>query len=131
MYHSHTCWISEEDVARQFAKITSNTEIVNAVKEQIRIIEIGFGWNDVRISWSKNGRYFTGEELRDQFIDIVLFVEGERDVPPDPKVNLPSIGKQTQFGTRSKDLDVLDNEREANKYYFKYIISRAQGDNEN
>ena len=62
---------------------------------------------------------------------MVLFVEGKRDIPLDTKVNFPSRGKQTKLGTRSKDLDVLDNEREANKYYFKYIISRAQGDNEN
>ena len=48
---------------------------VNAVKEQIRIKEIGFGWNDVHIAWSNNGRYFTGEELIDQFIDIFLSVE--------------------------------------------------------
>ena len=73
----------------------------------------------MHISWSKNGRDFTGEELRDQFIDIVLSIEGERDIPPEPKVNLPSRGERTQLGTRSKDLDLLDNEREAKKDDFK------------
>ena len=111
MYHSQACWRSEEDVARQFAKLTSNTARVNAAEEHIRMREIGFGWSDVHISWSKNGRDFT----RYQFIDIVLSVEGERYIPPNPKVNLPSRGKQTKLGTRSKDLDILDNEREANK----------------
>ena len=33
MYHSQDCWILEEDVARQFEKLTSNTARVNAVKE--------------------------------------------------------------------------------------------------
>ena len=79
------------------------------MKEQIIIREIGFGWNCVHISWSKNGRDFTVEELRDQFIYIVIYVEGERDIPPDPKVNLPSRGEQTQLGTISKYLDILDN----------------------
>ena len=79
MYHSQACWRSEEDVARQFAKLTSNTERENSLKEQIRIREIVFGWNDVHISWSKNGRDFTGEELRDQFIDIVLSIEGKSE----------------------------------------------------
>ena len=46
---------------------------------------------------------------------IVLSVEGERDIPPEPKVNVPSRGERTQLGTRSKYLDALDNEREANK----------------
>ena len=50
-----------------------------------------FGCNDLHIAWSKNGRYFTGEELRYQFIDIVLSIEGERDIPPEPKVKLRSL----------------------------------------
>ena len=119
MYHSQACWRSEEGVAYQFAKITSNMARVNAVKEQIKIREIGFGWNDVHIAWSNNGRYFAGEELRDQLIDIFLSVEGRRDIPFDPKVNLPSRGERTKFGTISKDLDVLDNEREEKKDDFK------------
>ena len=73
----------------------------------------------MHIAWSKNGRDFAGEELRDQSIDIVLSVEGERDIPPEPKVNFPSRGERTQLGTRSKDLDVLDNEREEKKDDFK------------
>ena len=65
----------------------------------------------MHIAWSKNGRDFTVEELRYKFIDIVLSVESERDIPPEPKVNFPSRGEQTQLGIRSKYLDVLDNER--------------------
>ena len=61
MYHSQACLHSEEEVARQFTEITRNTVRVNAVKEHIRIREIGLGSNDVHISWSKNGRYFTVE----------------------------------------------------------------------
>ena len=61
MYHPQACWRSEEDVARQFAKLTINTARVNAMKEQITIIEIGFGCNNVYIAWYKNGRDFTGE----------------------------------------------------------------------
>ena len=47
MYHSQACWILEEDVARQLSRLTSNTARVNAVKYQIRIREIVFGWNDI------------------------------------------------------------------------------------
>ena len=60
MCHSQACWISEEDVARQFAKLTSKPARENAVKEQIRIRKIGFGWNDVHIEWCNIGRDFTG-----------------------------------------------------------------------
>ena len=116
MYHSHACWQSEEDGERQYAKLTSNTTRVSAVKEKIRMTKIGFGWNDVHIAWSKNGRDFKREELRDQFIDIVLSIEGNMDIPPDPKVDLPSRGERTKLGTRSNDLDLLENEREAKKY---------------
>ena len=69
----------------------------------------------MHVAWSNNGRDFTGEKLIYQFIDIVISVEEERDIPPDPKVNLPPRGERTQLGTRSKDLDVLDHEREAKK----------------
>ena len=65
------------------------------MKDQIRIRDIAFRWNYVHIAWSKNGRDFTGEELRYQFIDIVISVEGERDIPTDPKVNFPSRGERT------------------------------------
>ena len=85
------------------------------MKEQIRIREIGFGWNNLHIAWSKNGRYSTVEELRYQFIDIVLSADVKKDIHHEPKVNLPSRGERTQLGTRSKDLDLLDNEREAKK----------------
>ena len=94
-YHSQSSWQSGEDVARQFAKLTSNTAILNALKEHIRIREVGFGWNDVYIAWSNNGSYFTREELRDQFIYDVPSVEGERGIPPEPKVNFPYRGEQT------------------------------------
>ena len=33
MYHSQACWRSEEDIALQFEKPTSNTARVNAVKD--------------------------------------------------------------------------------------------------
>ena len=74
IYHSQDFWRSEEDVARQLVNLTSNTTRVSAVKEQIRIRKIGFGWNYLHIAWSKNGRDLTVEELIDQFICIVISV---------------------------------------------------------
>ena len=73
----------------------------------------------MHIAWFNNGRDSTVEELRYQFIDIVLSADVEKDIHHEPKVNLPSRGEITQLGTISKDLDVLDNEREANKDDFK------------
>ena len=73
----------------------------------------------MHITWYNNGRYFTGEELIDKFIEIVLSIEDERDIPPDPKVNFPFRGERTKLVTRSTDLDVLDNECESKKYDFK------------
>ena len=82
---------------------------INAVKEHIKIIEIGFGCHDVHIGWYKNGRYFTGEKIRNKFIEIVISFESKSDIPPEPRVNFPSRCERTQLGTRSKDLDVLEN----------------------
>ena len=89
--------------------------IVNAVKEQIRIREIGFGWKDVHTAWSKKWEGFQRRRTKRSFIYIVLYIEGERYIPPETKENFPSRGEQTKLGTRSKDLDVIDNEREATK----------------
>ena len=50
---------------------------------------------------------------------MFLSVEGKRDIPPDPKVNFPSVGERTQLVTRSKKIDVLDKYREAKKDDFK------------
>ena len=73
------------------------------------MIEIGLGCNDVHIVWYKNGSYFTGEKLRNKFIDVVISFESKRDIPPDPKVNFTSRCEHTQLGTISKDVDVLEN----------------------
>ena len=48
MYHSPACWTRVRDIRQNFGKLGSETAKREAMKEQIRIRVIGYGWKDLR-----------------------------------------------------------------------------------
>ena len=117
MYHSNTgvCWKSPSQARREFIKLTSESARRDAVKEQIRLRVIGFGWKDLHHAWSKGGVDYSSEHLRDYLIEKILPEEKSRGVPDVPPVNLPSRAIRCQLGTRSADVDDLEKFREDEK----------------
>jgi hypothetical protein len=55
MVHSTAFWISKAMANKEYKKLGSNTAKINAVKLQIKIHVIGFGWKDLHHPWSKEG----------------------------------------------------------------------------
>lgn len=118
MYHSPACWNTREEVHQRFNNLSSETARKEAVKEQIRIRVLGFGWKDLHIPWSKDGDDFSASNLRDKLINNIIVGAVDRDIPSVPPVNLPSRKKMHQLGTCSKDVELLDNNKDAEKESF-------------
>eukprot|EP00957_Ditylum_brightwellii_P050624 3838291-Ditylum_brightwellii.AAC.1 len=55
-----------------------------AVKEQILIRYLGFGWEEAHHTLSKNDTPFTSVQLLTHFIDVVLLLENKYDIPSEP-----------------------------------------------
>ena len=111
MYHSQACWKTAAQVRAGFAKKKSKTAQVEAVKEQIRIRTVGFGWKDLHTPWSKGGVDFTGEYLCEHLINVIIPEQSNRDIPEVPPVDLPSRGDRQQLGTMTADAVALDKKR--------------------
>ena len=87
---------------------------MNAIKEQIRIRVVGFGWKDLSHPWSKDGREYTPEELKLHLVTIIIPEQAKQRIPATPSINMPTCGSvdQNQLGTRSKDVQALDSNHE-------------------
>ena len=115
MFHSPACWKTAADVRREFSKLESESARKEAVKEQIRIRVIGFGWTDVKTAWSKGGVDYSAEHLRDHLLTVVLPYQKNRKIPNKPAVKPPSRGDRQQLGTQSADVVDLDKRYEKEK----------------
>lgn len=130
MYHSPACWRTEEDVHENFDKLGSEAAKKKAVKEQIRIRVLGFGWKDLHVAWSRDGVEFSAEYLRDKLIETIIPEQSERDIPDIPPVQLPSRGNRRQLGTKSKDLEKLDAKRKEKEVTFVELAHISREDQE-
>ena len=93
MYHSPACWRTKSDAKKTFDKLNSRAARIDAVKEQIRIRVIGFGWKDLHHPWSYNGREFTPAEQFDHLIKNIIPEQVKHSIPDKPKMELPSQKK--------------------------------------
>ena len=90
MFHSGACWKSKVDAKKYFSKLNSRAAKLEAVKDQIRIRVIGFGWKDLHHPWSKNAVDYTPEELLNHLINNIIPQQKHRGVPKAPPMSLPS-----------------------------------------
>ena len=78
---------------------------LRAVKDQIKMRTVGFGWKDLHHAYSENGVEFELDVLFKHLIDIVLPEQRKkRRIPSEPTMQLPSRKFTPQLGTRSSDL---------------------------
>eukprot|EP00957_Ditylum_brightwellii_P039469 2985750-Ditylum_brightwellii.AAC.1 len=79
----------------------AESHMLAAVKEQILIRYLGFGWEEARHPWSKNNTPFTSVQLLNHFIDVFLPLENKYDIPSEPLVKLPQPPDLSLLGTTS------------------------------
>ena len=83
-------WKSVEQAKSIYLQLTSESAKLKAVKEQILIRKIGFGWSDCGHKWSENGYHFTSKDLLDHLIKTVIPLESKRIIPSEPPINISS-----------------------------------------
>lgn len=122
MFYSDACWRSKSHAKRAFDDLSSYAAKLNAVKEQIRIRVIGFGWNDLHHPWSKNGVHYSPDALFKHLIENIIPQQINRGVPDAPTLEVPSRRHTCKLGTQTADVDDLDTRYEAEK---ESIIAEA------
>lgn len=122
MFYSDACWRTKTHAQRAFNNLSSTAARLNAVKEQIRIRVIGFGWNNLHHPWSKNGVHYSPADLLKHLINNIIPQQNKRGVPDSPTLELPSRRHTCQLGTMTADVDNLDTRYEVEK---ESIIAEA------
>jgi hypothetical protein len=115
MFNSSACWETKSIAQTEFRKLQSKTAKLDAVKEQIRIRVLGFGWKDLHHPWSKDGTDYSPEELLTHLVDTIIPEQSSRGIPDMPTMDLPSRKETKQLGTRTVDVEELDSRYEAEK----------------
>jgi len=128
MYHSSACWKTSSNIRKEFSNLTSMTAKKDAMKEQINIRVLGFGWDDLHHPWSKGGVDYTPEQLRDYLIATILPEQKKRTIPAIPSIKLPSRGDKNRLGTKSKFVEELDRRKAEKKKDFIRAAKRMRDD---
>ena len=89
MYHSPRCWLTVAVARREYATLTSESQRVMEVREQIQMGYLGCKWEEAWHAWSCKGHTYTGDELFDFFIDKVLPLAKKLKVPPEAPIKWP------------------------------------------
>ena len=119
MFHSPAGWTTKPIALTEYEKLTSKSSKLAAVKDQIRIRVLGFGWDDLHYAWSTDGRDRSPRNLLSYLTDTIIPEQSKRVIPTKPKVTLPSRGENRAtlgIGTMSLDIVQLDkkhNDEEA------------------
>ena len=102
---------------------------MEAIKEQIRIRILGFGWDDLHIAWSNNSIQKSPEQLLDYLNNTLIPAQTSRGVPETPKITLPSRqDNMPTLGTRTTDIAVLDKKQkdQSDSFVIAAVAKRDQ-----
>ena len=115
-YLAHvTFWKTKTIAKREIKNLASQTARLNAVKEQLEIHIIGFGWQDLHHPWSKEGHTYTANELLQYLTEKLIPEQTHRGIPTSPTMNMPSGKVTPQLGKRTADVAELEERYENEK----------------
>ena len=97
-------------VDRGLEKIHSVSVKLNALKEQIRIRVLGFGWYDIHTTWLYTLAVKSPKSLA-VHLKTIIKEETSHPITNEPPSNLPSQKHVTTLGTFSKHVIVMDRFR--------------------
>ncbi len=115
MFHSPACWRTKNDAQKAFESLRSKAARMEAIKEQIRIRVIGFGWKDHHHAWSNYGVEYHPEDLFRHLIQKIIPEQTKRGIPEKPNMELPSRKATPQLGTLTSDVEALEHHYENDK----------------
>ena len=101
LWSSERCWKTPEDVREGLKSLDFKCDKEAALKDNINIRFKGFGWDDCRVTWSKDGVKKTIPDLKSELLDIMKRTKG-RAVPSTPASNIPRRKNTNVLGTMTK-----------------------------
>jgi hypothetical protein len=117
MWESAACWKDDPKVVSiELAKLKTQAAKYRAVKENILIRVIGFGWDWCKHPWSKDGIKFTTHQLAKHLQEIIVKEKHMKKplAPPlrvPTRMNLPTLGTQLSL-VQGLDQKYLNDEEE-------------------
>ena len=142
MYRSDACWKTVREVSNGVKVLKTKKDKYEALKENIKIRVIGFGWDQFHQAWSKDGNPYWIEFLGEKLKDIIrksknMEIPDEAPIDIPRRKNLPSLGERTAFvkalysnfitDTKEfkKDENRLQREREDSGYGDMYSVMQS------
>ena len=93
MYNSEACQKDNKDTVKKLEKLKSKTAKLDALKENIKIRVIGFGWiEDCHITWSHKKNPRPVSELA-KHLEWIIGWEKEKKLPKKPHITAPARRK--------------------------------------
>ena len=122
MYFSEACWKDDPRVVkRNLKKLKSETAKYKALKEKVK----GFGWEQCKHTWSKNGRKYTIDELADHLRRIIKEERGH-EIPREPVINVPKRLNLPILGMQTDDVKTSDGQYVVDENKFKMNAQKPQ-----
>ena len=115
MWGSAACWKTTTKADEEYAKLTSKSAQLEALKEQIRIRVEGLGWSELSCAWSKNGVQFLPDELM-KHLKMLLAEQAKRPIPLKPPVAGLARKELPVLGKRTADVAALDAKEASNSW---------------
>ena len=119
MYRSDACWKTVREVSNGVKKLKTKKDKYEALKENIKIRVIGFGWDQFHQTWSKDGNPHSIEFLAEKLKDIIrkskkLKIPEEPPIDVQNRKNLPSLGERTA-DVKALDLNYIKDTKKFKK----------------
>ena len=126
-------WKSPREATTIYNQLGSESARLKAVKEQIMIRRLGFGWEDCAHQWSSKGHTYSSRELLNFLKSTVLPIEIKRGIPSEPTTNyVATVSINYELGTVS-DLQFVDesiNTKSSNELAMDAIEERERREQE-
>jgi len=103
MYRSDACWKNVRTMKTMLGRLNSESAKLEALKENIRMRVIGFGWTQFAITWSSKGKKRSVVELT-HHMKMIIKEEKKLTPPSDPAIQLPTRAELPVLGTATQQL---------------------------
>jgi hypothetical protein len=108
-WHHEKCWHTEAEANEQYNALTSKCAKLRAVKDQLLIRYLGLGWTEAYHAWSLNGIDYSPLHLFKFLVEVVIPLEGEKEVPAEPPIDLPAPPDMPTLGKTAYDANQLSD----------------------
>ena len=114
-YNSPRCWNTVRKALTEFEKLSSHTQKIKYVKEQILMRYLGCGWVEAHHAWSKDSVSYTATELLDHLVKKVIPLKKANSVPNEAPFEMPKMPDLPVLGTQTNDLESYEEGMEDEK----------------